>query len=361
MCSDECRTDECGNKLRWFAVMALVVVLVANAGVPRVRAQANVVRPEDVTTPAPQPVPLPTPTAAPVDDARQSTEPAADGYPASMYGTDVGYVVQEGDTLWTVSLEMGVDLDVMPCLVDPYHRTDRPLVVGDWLSAPSGQMYCHQVSHGETLVAVAEALHVTVDDLISDKWNMFDDGVDVFAPLEPGRYVRVAIESRTSASPGFFAYMLDRPIGEPPLLAYAVGGPVRKGEELLVPEDWPYGSGYFEWPSYGWITQGYRNDHRALDIAAPLGTAVTAADRGVVVRAGWNNQGYGNFVIIDHNIDYVTLYSHLNEIYVREGDIVAKGQVLGTVGSTGNSTGPHLHFEVRDFGSRINPLEVLVR
>ena len=66
-------------------------------------------------------------------------------------------------------------------------------------------------------------------------------------------------------------------------------------------------------------------------------------------------------MVIDHNIDYVTLYSHLQEIYVQVGAIVAQGQVIGAVGSTGNSTGPHLHFEVRDFGARINPLEVLLR
>jgi murein DD-endopeptidase MepM/ murein hydrolase activator NlpD len=81
----------------------------------------------------------------------------------------------------------------------------------------------------------------------------------------------------------------------------------------------------------------------------------------VVIRAGWNDQGYGNFVIIDHNIDYLTLYAHLDQIVVKEKDVVAQGQVIGTVGSTGNSTGPHLHFEIRDFGRRINPLDLLVR
>ncbi|MGL4650303.1 MAG: M23 family metallopeptidase, partial [Caldilineaceae bacterium] len=108
-------------------------------------------------------------------------------------------------------------------------------------------------------------------------------------------------------------------------------------------------------------TQAYRFDHRALDIAAPTGSPVTAADRGVVVRAGWNNQGYGNFVIVDHRIDYLTLYAHLESIFVSEGEVVAQGQVLGTVGTTGNSTGPHLHFELRDFGRLANPLEYLAR
>ena len=110
---------------------------------------------------------------------------------------------------------------------------------------------------------------------------------------------------------------------------------------------------------YGWLSQGYRYDHRAIDIAAVQGTPVTAADRGVVVRAGWNDQGYGRFVVIDHQIDYVTLYAHLDRILVHEGEIVGQGQVIGTVGSTGNSTGPHLHFEIRDFGRLTNPLELL--
>ena len=79
------------------------------------------------------------------------------------------------------------------------------------------------------------------------------------------------------------------------------------------------------------------------------------------MRAGWNEQGYGNFVVIDHQIDYVTLYSHLSDILVAEGDVVGQGQMIGTVGSTGNSTGAHLHFEIRDFGRRTNPLELLLR
>jgi murein DD-endopeptidase MepM/ murein hydrolase activator NlpD len=78
-----------------------------------------------------------------------------------------------------------------------------------------------------------------------------------------------------------------------------------------------------------------------------------------VLRAGWNNQGYGYFVILDHQIDYLTLYAHLDRVLVSEGEVVGKGQVIGTVGTTGNSTGPHLHFEIRDFGRLINPLEIL--
>jgi len=126
-----------------------------------------------------------------------------------------------------------------------------------------------------------------------------------------------------------------------------------------TPNEWPYGSGDFIWPLQGWMTQNYHSHHRAVDIAVPLGTPIVATDRGTVVRAGWNDQGYGLFVIIDHNIGYVTLYAHMSEIWVTEGDVVTQGQFLGAVGSTGNSTGPHLHFELRDFGQRVDPLNFL--
>ncbi|MBV7329737.1 M23 family metallopeptidase [Chloroflexi bacterium TSY] len=74
-----------------------------------------------------------------------------------------------------------------------------------------------------------------------------------------------------------------------------------------------------------------------------------------------NHAGYGYFVIIDHNIDYITLYGHLSEVFVAEGQVVGAGDVIGKVGSTGNSTGPHLHFEIRDFGRLIDPLILLMR
>ena len=80
---------------------------------------------------------------------------------------------------------------------------------------------------------------------------------------------------------------------------------------------------------------------------------------GKVIYAGWNPTGYGFRVVIDHGIDYVTLYAHLSDIYVQPGDIVGKGQVIGLSGANGNITGPHLHFEVRDFGRLIDPRKVL--
>ncbi len=326
----------------------------------RAQGQATVVGRDEVSTPIAAPFALPTVTPTPASGVTETVSPTlSTGFLDTHYAGGL-YAVQEGDTLWSVALEIGVDLDVMPCLVSPHYRTETPLVIGEAIQAPADQILCHEVQSGETVESIAFDYGVEVAQIMNDAWNELAEIDTVHHPLEVGRYVRILHGDTEKQASGFFGYMLSRPAGEPPILAYGIGGPNRVANQDVAPKDWPYGSGYFEWPTYGWISQGYRNDHRAVDIAAAAGTIVTAADRGVVLRAGWNNQGYGNFVVIDHNIDYVTLYAHLNEMFVEEGEIVAKGQVIGNVGSTGNSTGAHLHFEVRDFGSRINPLEVLV-
>jgi murein DD-endopeptidase MepM/ murein hydrolase activator NlpD len=97
----------------------------------------------------------------------------------------------------------------------------------------------------------------------------------------------------------------------------------------------------------------------AIDIAAGMGDPIYAADSGVVVYAGWISGGYGNMVMIDHGNGYQTLYAHLSAIRVSCGASVRQGQVIGLAGSTGRSTGPHLHFEVRYMGGFVNPWYVL--
>ncbi len=315
--------------------------------------QAPILRPEDISTPTPTPVPLPTPTP---DPEASATVTAAE--PRRVVGQT--YVVQPEDTLWTVALEVGVDLEEVPCLVAPTFQPDQPLVIGDVLEVLPLGWRCHRVQPGETLASIAASYGVDVQQVRAVAWNELAETIADDEPLAVGRYVRILGNSEAQPG-GFMAFMLNQPLSVSPYVAYSIGGP-RGGTSVDgVPESWPYGSGRFTWPVYGWLSQGYRDDHRALDIAAAPGTLVTAADRGVVIRAGWNDQGYGNFVIIDHNIDYVTLYSHLSDVLVKEGEVVAQGQVIGTVGSTGNSTGAHLHFEIRDFGRRTNPIDLLMR
>ena len=115
---------------------------------------------------------------------------------------------------------------------------------------------------------------------------------------------------------------------------------------------------------YG-ISQGYGDKdtsafHTGIDYLCPLGTPILASEAGTVIYAGWRNGGYGNCVFIQHADGMITIYEHLEKVTVSAGQDVRKGQVIGYSGSTGNSTGPHLHFEMRDAnGKTINPLTML--
>jgi murein DD-endopeptidase MepM/ murein hydrolase activator NlpD len=119
-------------------------------------------------------------------------------------------------------------------------------------------------------------------------------------------------------------------------------------------------TGQFIWPASGGISQGYRFYHKAVDISNKGGGAILAADSGTVIVAGWpDNYGYGNRVMIDHGNGYVTLYAHMSSISVSVGQTVSRGNVIGSMGSTGRSTGVHLHFEVRQGGVLHDPLNFL--
>ena len=127
-------------------------------------------------------------------------------------------------------------------------------------------------------------------------------------------------------------------------------------------------TGTMLWPAegeitspFGWRTHpifGTQRLHTGIDIGADYGDTVRAADGGVVIHSDWMG-GYGNAVIIDHGNGISTLYAHNSQLLVSEGQSVAKGQAISRVGSTGYSTGPHLHFEVRQNGSPVNPLNFL--
>ena len=127
-------------------------------------------------------------------------------------------------------------------------------------------------------------------------------------------------------------------------------------------------TGTMTWPAEGEITSpfgwrvhpifGTQRLHTGIDIGADYGDAIRAADGGVVIHSDWMG-GYGNAVIIDHGNGISTLYAHNSQLLVSEGQTVAKGQTVARCGSTGYSTGPHLHFEVRQNGSPVNPLNYL--
>jgi len=148
--------------------------------------------------------------------------------------------------------------------------------------------------------------------------------------------------------------------------AAAAAGPTPGGGG--APDEWVQGTGQLGWPVSGEITSpyGYRVHpiwgttiyHSGIDIGVDEGTPVHAADGGVVVWSGWMG-GYGYAVVIDHGNGLSTLYGHNSELAVDEGQSVAKGQVISYAGSTGNSTGPHVHFEVRVNGDPVDPMGYL--
>ncbi len=119
------------------------------------------------------------------------------------------------------------------------------------------------------------------------------------------------------------------------------------------------------WPTDGFISSGYglrwngAEFHQGIDIAAEMGTPIVATADGVVTIAGWNAGGYGNMVDIDHGSGVSTRYGHASAVVVTPGQRVRRGQIIAYVGSTGHSTGPHLHYEVRLSGQPVNPASYL--
>jgi murein DD-endopeptidase MepM/ murein hydrolase activator NlpD len=138
------------------------------------------------------------------------------------------------------------------------------------------------------------------------------------------------------------------------------GGGSTGGGGSTPPPAPPSTGGGMIWPIAGRVSQEYgHNGHPGIDIFAPEGTPIWAAKGGVVISAGMNNGGYGNLVLIDNGGGIVTAYAHQSRILVSVGQSVSQGQTIGLEGSTGNSTGPHLHFEVRVNGSTVNPRNYL--
>ena len=139
-------------------------------------------------------------------------------------------------------------------------------------------------------------------------------------------------------------------------------GPRRRSSSQNVSN--PSGPVRFLRPVRGPVTSGFGERwgrmHQGIDFGAPTGTPVGAGGRGTVTFAGWNAGGFGNLVVIQHRLGFQTWYAHLSAVHVRVGQSVAGGSRIGAVGSTGHSTGPHLHFEVRHNGIPVNPAGYLL-
>lgn len=191
---------------------------------------------------------------------------------------------------------------------------------------------------------------------------VFPDAIDA-SEAEPAQLDPVTDPSQLLAAaplgPEAYRSSPDLPVGQ----TVSPNMPMMPGADEFLPEA-PALSNGFVWPTQGTLTSGYGwrwgRMHRGIDIAGPVGTPIVAAAPGVVVRSGWNSGGYGNLVDIRHADGSMTRYAHNSRLLVRQGEQVRQGQQIAAMGSTGYSTGPHLHFEVHvPSNGTVNPMAYL--
>lgn len=238
----------------------------------------------------------------------------------------ITYQVASGDTLSTIAQKFGVSVDTIKWSND---LKKDSLSINQELKIPPVSGIVHKVKDGETVQSIAKKYKTESQKIVNFPFNDFAD-LDTFA-LNIGQILIV-------------------PDGVQPE-APAIARP--------LPPTFAGGTGQLLWPASGIITQYPVWYHNALDIANNAAPGIAAADGGTVLDVQFLRYGYGYHVIVGHGNGLSTLYAHLSEIYVKPGDRLARGQILGRMGSTGRSTGTHLHFEVRKNGMIVNPLPFL--
>lgn len=237
----------------------------------------------------------------------------------------------------------------------------------------------HTVKEGETLSVIAELYNIDVDTLQGANENLGNDihpGDQLVILPQKGVLYRADMGDTLWRIANTFqvdvaAIMAandkkdeDLAIGES--LFIPGGKKIKEQERLLARAESPASRGgvsnRFIWPTVGDVSSGYGyrwgRHHDGIDLANDVGTPIRAARSGRVTYSGWSS-GYGRLITIEHDQGYTTFYGHLNESLVESGDYVKAGQNIAYMGNSGNSTGPHLHFEVRKNGTPINPYNVL--
>ena len=247
------------------------------------------------------------------------------------------YRVVEGDTVSSIAQKFGVSIDTI-MWENSLKSVDaiKPKQILRILPV-TGVRY--KVKRGETIYSIAKAHQVDPQNIIDYPFNTFSND-ETFA-LAAGQELIIPDGIKPKE------VVLDVRRYTAKTVAPAVPGVV--------------GEGNFMWPTTGHISQKFYWYHRAVDIANPGNPQIVAAQGGTVVTAGWNGGGYGNYVIVDHGNGYKTLYAHMlnNSMVVKAGQVVKQGQKLGLMGSTGRSTGTHLHFEIKSPSGNLDPLSLL--
>ncbi len=266
----------------------------------------------------------------------------------------IQYEVKKGDTLFGIADQFGLQPKSL------LWGNQKTLPYPEWLTPgqllnilpQDGALYeWHQ---GDGLNGVAKFYKVdpqVIVDWPGNKLNKDTIGDYAHPNIEPGAMVFIPGGVGT-----FNSWSLPTVTRSNPAVAKTVGaGACGTIYEGVV------GPGIFTWPAATHYISGYHFDpginHFGIDIGGSIGVGIYAADDGVIVYSGWNDFGYGNLIIIDHGNGWQTYYAHLSTIYAACGASVARGETIGLMGSTGRSTGPHLHFEMRNevFG-KVDPL-----
>ncbi len=261
----------------------------------------------------------------------------------------VKYTVQPGDSIFGIAKEFNLKPEsVLWANFDKLQDDPQMVEVGLTLNIPPVDGVYYQWKEGDTLEKVAEKYKANVEDILLWPGNRLDLTNPV---IEPGYYIMIPGgkgEFRTWVVPTYW-----RP---------GAGANQSIKGQCSNFDPGAGGTGTFIWPlpaSHYISGNDFWEGHLAIDIGASVGDQVVASDSGWVVYAGGIGGGYGNMVMIDHGNGYHTLYAHNSQVLVRCGQYVTQGRVIALAGSTGNSTGPHLHFEVRYNGSFLNPWSVL--
>lgn len=268
------------------------------------------------------------------------------------------YEVQKGDTIINIAKKFNLEPETVLwgnyyTLADDVHR----LQVGQVLNILPVDGVYYEWHAGDGLNGVAEFYGSTPEEILDWPGNGLNRETigDWSNPsIPPGAWLVIPGGRRE-----FVSWSAPRITRENPAVAKTFG-PGFCGEVV----EGPVGNGTFVWPSVERYLSGFdyspETNHFGIDIAGATGYALFATDAGVVVYAGWNDWGYGNTIVIDHGNGWQSLYAHLDALNVACGSFVYQGDVIGAVGNTGNSSGAHLHFELRsDVYGKVNPWNFL--
>jgi len=256
----------------------------------------------------------------------------ADYTSGNVRGEVVEYVVKEGDTISSIASKFSISLDTI--LWANNLKSSSKIKSGQRLKIPPVTGIVHLVKRGETVYSVAKKYSISAQNIVNYPFNSFAN--DETFTLRMGQSLVVPEGVMPAAVP----------------VAVAKSTTVQVGSFTGA-------QGTFIWPTSGSITQRFVWYHPALDIANRSAPPVVAVDSGIVASVVYARYAYGNHIIIDHGNGYRSLYAHLSSINVSAGQTVSQGQQIGVMGSTGRSTGIHLHLEIIRNGVKINPLGVL--